>query len=85
MKDRTSTMSCIAVGQVSISKLPVEMKKKDIFYCKPKTSAPTDPTTPWFCSVPWQVKQALIVRFQTIAYEHMVLRSYSKRTFRRRL
>ena len=35
-----------------LSKLPQEAFKKDIFYCRPNQSKPTDSTSPWFCAVP---------------------------------
>ena len=35
-----------------ISKLPPAAVEKDIFYCKPLSGVPTDPTNPWYLSVP---------------------------------
>ncbi len=35
-----------------ISKLPQEVKQKDFFYARPLKSTPTDPSKPWFATVP---------------------------------
>ena len=35
-----------------ISKLPPAAIEKDIFYCKPLSNIPTDPTNPWYLPVP---------------------------------
>ena len=35
-----------------IRKLPIEAVEKDIFYCRPPPSLPSDPYKPWFSAVP---------------------------------
>ena len=64
-----------------LSKLPVEMKKKDIFYCKPKASAPTDPTAPWYCSVPVG-RNTLLSMMKTMASKAGIDRKVSNHSLR---
>lgn len=35
-----------------MEKLPLQAIEKDIFYCRPLPTTPTDPTKPWFTAVP---------------------------------
>ena len=35
-----------------ISKLPLDAVEKDIFYCRPLPSIPSDPTKPWYSATP---------------------------------
>ena len=35
-----------------IKHLPSKAEKKNVFYMKPKSEPPDDPSTPWYCNIP---------------------------------